>query len=281
MTAGMTHKSYLNDHLLLTPDALHARLGGPGLVLIDTRPAEEFVAGHIPGAVHLDLFGMSLIDTRPDPLRAFLWMIEHLLAARGVDFGRTVVFYENDSGMRAARGFWFLEHFGHPGARVLDGGMNAWRAAGHPITTDARPPAKTAWTGARVRENLATVDDVLAALGRPGVRIVDTRSDEEYTGALVRATRGGAIPGAVHLEWKRNLSPAGDFKPPGVLRAMYEDAGVLLDEEVITYCQGGYRAAHTYLALRLLGFPRVRVYLGSWKEWADRTDLPIEHPTKP
>ena len=281
MTAGTPVKSYPNDHLLITPGALHARMGDPGLALIDTRPAEEFAAGHLPGAAHLDLFGMSLIDTRPEPLRAFLWMIEHLMAARGVDFGRTVVLYENDSGMRAARGFWFLEHFGHPAVKVLDGGMNAWRAAGHPITTDARAPARTEWTGERLRENLATVEDVRAALGRPGVRIVDTRSDEEYTGALVRAARGGAIPGAVHIEWRKNLTPAGDFKPADELRAMYEDAGVLPDREVITYCQGGYRAAHTYLALRLLGFPRVRAYLGSWKEWGDRTDLPIEHPTKP
>jgi thiosulfate/3-mercaptopyruvate sulfurtransferase len=133
----------------------------------------------------------------------------------------------------------------------------------------------------RVRENLATVEDVRAALGRPGVRIVDTRSDEEYTGALVRAARGGAIPGAVHLEWKRNLAPAGDFKPPDALRAMYGSADIRPDQEIITYCQGGYRAAHTYLALRLLGFPRVRAYLGSWKEWGDRTDLPVEHPAKP
>ncbi len=270
-----------SPRLLLTPDALHARAGGPGLVLIDTRPAEEFAAGHIPGAAHLDLFGMSLIDTRPEPLCAFLWMIEHLLAARGVDAGATVVLYENDSGMRAARGLWFLEHFGHANARVLDGGMNAWRAAGHPITTDARAPRKTSWTGDRARGNLATVDDVRAALGRPGVRIVDTRSDEEYTGALVRAARGGAIPGAVHLEWKQNLTPSGHFKPLDALRAMYAEAGILPGQEVITYCQGGYRAAHTYLALRLLGFPRVRAYLGSWKEWGDRTDLPIDHPTTP
>ena len=281
MTASGPTKIYPNDHLRITPDTLHARMGEPGLVLIDTRPAEEFAAGHIPGAAHLDLFGMSLIDSRPDPLRAFLWMIEHLLAARGVDFGRTVVFYENVSGMRAARGFWFLEHLGHPGARVLDGGMDAWRGAGHPITTDARAPVRTDWIGQRVPGNLATVEDVRAALGRPGVRILDTRSDEEYTGALVRAARGGAIPGAVHIEWKRSLTPSGDFKPPDDLRAVYEDAGIFPDQEIITYCQGGYRAAHTYLALRLLGFPRVRAYLGSWKEWGDRTDLPIEHPTKP
>jgi thiosulfate/3-mercaptopyruvate sulfurtransferase len=156
--------------------------------------------------------------------------------------------------------------------------MQAWTAAGHALTTEARPPEETSWTGGRVRENLATVDDVRERLGNPGVRIVDSRSEEEYRGTQVRAARGGAIPGAVHLEWTRNLTPTGDFKPPAALRALYEEAGVLPAHEVVGYCQGGYRSAHTYLALRLLGYPRVRNYLGSWKEWGDRAELPIEHP---
>jgi thiosulfate/3-mercaptopyruvate sulfurtransferase len=277
----MTAKAYPNDSLLVTPDALHAELGSPDLVLIDARPAELYAAGHLPGAAHLDLYGMSLVDTRPDPLRAFLWMIAHLLAARGVDAERKVVFYETDSGMRAARGFWFLEHFGHAEAHLLDGGVKAWTAAGHALTTEARPPETTAWTGGRVPENLATVDGVRERLGNPGVRIVDSRSEAEYQGTQARAARGGAIPGAVHLEWTRNLTPAGDFKPPAALRALYEDAGVLPEHEVVAYCQGGYRSAHTYLALRLLGYPRVRNYLGSWKEWGDRDDLPIKHPGRP
>ena len=108
--------------------------------------------------------------------------------------------------------------------------------------------------------------------------ILDTRSDGEYCGTLVRAARGGAVPGAVHIEWTRNLSPDGRFKPAAELRKMYEAAGVTPDREVITYCHGGYRAAHSYLALRLLGYPKVRNYIGSWKEWGDRTDLPIEVP---
>ena len=97
----------------------------------------------------------------------------------------------------------------------------------------------------------------------------------------MRAARGGAIPGAVHLEWTHNLDQNGAFKPVSELREMYERAGVTPDKEVVTYCQGGYRAAHSYLALRLLGYPRVRNYIGSWKEWGDRVDLPIEHPTEP
>jgi thiosulfate/3-mercaptopyruvate sulfurtransferase len=108
--------------------------------------------------------------------------------------------------------------------------------------------------------------------------MLDTRTIEEYQGTLVRARRGGAVPGAVHIEWTRNLGPDGTFLPATELRAMYEAAGVTPDREVIAYCQGAYRAAHSYVALRLLGYPRVRNYLGSWKEWGDRDDLPIEVP---
>jgi len=129
-----------------------------------------------------------------------------------------------------------------------------------------------------VAHRIATWRDVRDRLGRPDVVLLDTRTDEEYFGTQVRARRGGAIPGAVHIEWKHNLGPDGAFRPAEELRAMYERAGVTPDREVITYCQGGYRAAHSYLALRLLGYPRVRNYVGSWKEWGDRDDLPVEIP---
>ena len=120
----------------------------------------------------------------------------------------------------------------------------------------------------------------MRSLDKKDAAILDTRSDGEHNGTTVRAKRGGAIPGAVHVEWSRNLDPDGAFKPAGELRAMYEAAGVTPDKEVVTYCQGGYRAAHGYLALRLLGYPRVRMYIGSWKEWGDRSDLPVELPKK-
>jgi thiosulfate/3-mercaptopyruvate sulfurtransferase len=97
----------------------------------------------------------------------------------------------------------------------------------------------------------------------------------------VRARRGGTIPGSINLEWKQNLTADGHFKAPQDLRAMYAAAGVTPEREVVAYCQGGYRGAHSYVALRSAGFPRVRNYLGSWKEWGDRDDLPIEHPQAP
>lgn len=276
-------KGYVNSDLVLSPRDLAALLdngAAPRPLLLDLRPPEAYAAGHISTAIHLDLWGVSLIDTDPAPLAAFMWMIEHVMAVHGVDAATPVVVYDEQSGVRAARAFWFLEHFGHPSVRVLDGGFNTWSAAGLPVTRDAAPPPKSEWTGRRDQRTLATWKDVKNAIGHNDSVIVDTRSDAEHEGTLVRARRGGAVPGAVHIEWTRNLSESGEFKHADELKKMYADAGVTPDREVITYCQGGYRAANSYLALRLLGYPRVRMYIGSWKEWGDREDLPIEQPSR-
>ena len=278
----MTHTAgtYAHPELLISPQELSAILASEGThpLLLDVRAAEHFAPGHLPEAIHLDLWGFSLNNTDDVPLASFLWMIEHVLALRGVTNERPVVIYGENSDLRAARVFWFLEYLGHPNARVLDGGVHAWLAAGLPLTNAVTTPAPTSWTGKPHRERLATWRDVRDRLGRPDAAILDARSDGEYQGTTVRAARGGAVPGAVHVEWTHNLASDGTFKPASELRAMYERAGVTADREVITYCQGGYRAAHAYLALRLIGYPAVRNYLGSWKEWGDRSDLPIEVP---
>jgi thiosulfate/3-mercaptopyruvate sulfurtransferase len=272
-------RKYTREALLTTPAELHNKLHSADLCLIDARPAEQFAQGHIPGAVHWDLFGLSLIDTREQPLAAFMYMIQHVLEMRGVSESKEVVFYDEWSGMRAARGLWFMEFFGHPKARMLDGGTRAWQQAGFPLTTDTVTPKSAALNPAERRDILATVNDVIDSLNKHDKVILDTRSRGEYLGTHVRAARGGAIPGAVHLEWTDNLDASGKFKPNAELEAMYAQAGVTPDKEVISYCQGGYRAAHSYVALRLIGFPKVRNYIGSWKEWGDRPDLPIETPT--
>jgi len=272
---------YTNPHLLWSVDELKSRLSDPKIVLMDMRPPEAYANAHIPGARSFDIFGISLIDTRSQPLEAFLWIIEHLIQAKGVNNDSTVVIYDDTASMRSARLFWFLEFFGHDDVHLLNGGFNAWEAAGLPVTHEATIPKAGNFKMKQRRDLLATVDDVQSRLGKASTVIVDTRSDGEYTGQVVRAKRGGAIPGAVHLEWTNNLDAKGFFKPADELAKMYADRGITPDKEVIPHCQGAYRSAHTYLALRLLGYPNVKNYLGSWGEWGNREDLPIEHPTKP
>src|SRR5438093_10601972 len=201
--------TYANPHLLWAVDELKDHLQDPDLVLMDMRPPEAYANGHIPGARSFDIFGISLIDTRPQPLAAFLWIIEHLIQAKGVNTDSNVVVYDDIAGMRSARLFWFLEFFGHDQVHMLNGGFNAWRDAGLPITQEATIPTAGNFKMNLRADRIATVDDVLTRLYKPAAVIVDVRSDAEYTGELVRAKRGGAIPGAVHLEWTNNFDDQG------------------------------------------------------------------------
>ena len=231
----MTTKGYANPDLLWTPEQLYNRLGDPNLAIIDVRAAAAYAQGWIPGAVHFDLYGLSLNDTSPQPLAAFMWMIQHLFEQRGVHLDKTVVFCEGITGMRAARGFWFLEYFGHTDVHVLDGGFNAWRAAGYPVTTEA-PRVREVQFQPRPHESLIiSADDLHGLLGASGLALLDTRTDDEYLAKNVRAARGGTIPGSVHIEWVHNLDADGAFKPAAELQAMYAAAGISPDKTVVSF----------------------------------------------
>lgn len=274
-------KGYSADRFLITPEALRGRLDDPDLVLVDSRPLEDYQAGHLPGACHIDLFELRLGDSSDAALASFCRTMEQVLAEAGVTPASTVVFYEEVSGMRASRGVFLMEYFGSPKASMLDGGLTAWRAAGGPLTEEFPQPSPGAFTARPVEGLLATCDDIIASLERDGVVLLDARRPAEHTGEEVRAARGGHIPRAVNIEWTENLDPNGAFKAADALRALYTAQGVEPEKEIVTYCQGGYRSSNAWLALKLIGYPRVRNYLASWAEWGNRDDTPIACPAPP
>ena len=144
-----------------------------------------------------------------------MWMIEHVLAIHGVTRTTPVVVYDEQSGVRAARAFWFLEYFGHPAVRLLDGGFGAWSRAGLPVSRDAAPAPPSEWTGTRERQTIATWREVKAAIGSPDAVISTPEATASIAATTVSAKRGGAVPGAVHIEWTRNLGrTAPSSRPP-------------------------------------------------------------------
>ncbi|MEL0111185.1 MAG: sulfurtransferase [Rickettsiales bacterium] len=272
----MTDNGYANPDLLWTPAQLAARLGDPAVKVVDVRPGERFAMGHIPGSRHYPIYAINCDDTDDAPLNSFVRMWAFLLGNRGISFDDTIVICGEITGMTATRGFWFLEYLGHRDVHILDGGYTAWAEQGQPTTRDAEVAAAAPFRFTPVPERVATYKDVLRLIEADDGLILDTRSRLEFTGEDVRSARGGAIPGAVHLEWVENLTAEGRMKPAEVLRRQFQAKGVTPDKEIVAYCQTGYRSAHAYTALRLLGYERVRNYLGSWREWGDKTELPIQ-----
>jgi len=257
---------------------LAAHRGDAAVVLVDTRPPADYWAGHLESARHFDPFPFHHSDTSEGGLREFRGQLAWIFSALGITDKDTVVFYENDSGMRATRGAWSLEYMGHKGARVLDGGLK--NAGGQKLVTTVAPVGRTNFPERPHEETIAPLAYIVERLGRPDVQIFDVRTEEEYYGERVRARHGGAVPGAIHREWTRNLDASGAFKPAAQLREEFKKLGLDPEREIIPYCQGGYRSANAYIALRLAGYPRVRNYLGSWGEWGNRDDLPIDRPRR-
>jgi len=243
--------------------------------IVDLRAEDAYRRGHIPGAVHLSPHQLKDPDNEvyviaPD-------RFARLMGDLGIGNDTTVVGYDDQGGLFAARLWWVLEYYGHAQAKVLNGGWNKWVQEKRPVTAAVPDPQPVAFAVKPDPTKLSLVDDLLTDLKRPDVVILDARSPGEYSGFDVRARRGGHIPGAVNREWVRNLTTDAvkTFRPAAELRKLYEAAGVTRDKAVITYCQTGVRAAHAHFTLRLLGYDRVRNYDGSWQEWGNRPDLPI------
>jgi thiosulfate/3-mercaptopyruvate sulfurtransferase len=275
---------YAKD-VLVTTDWLAENLGTSGIVVaeVDENP-DLYDDGHIPGAVKLhwrdDLQDQLIRDvvSREE--------LERLLGERGIENDTTVVLYGDKNNWFAAYAYWYLKVYGHRDVRLLDGGRQKWIEEGRELTTEEPSPAAATYTASERDESIRVRrDEVLAKLHVESVALVDVRSPQEYAGELMAppgyeqegASRTGHIPGAQSIPWATAVRDDGTFKSADELTTIYGDKDVTPDKEVLAYCRIGERSAHTWFVLReLLGYDNVRNYDGSWTEWGNLVEVPIE-----
>jgi thiosulfate/3-mercaptopyruvate sulfurtransferase len=281
------HDEYAHPEVLVDTAWAAEHLNDPNVRIIE---ADEDVllyeVGHIPNAVKLDWH----VDVQ-DPLRRDFVSkadFEQLASRYGISNDTTVLFYGDRNNWYAAYSFWLFKLYGHQDARLINGGRAKWEAEGRPYTKDAPEFAATSYhaqdANLSIRAFRNQVEDLL---GKPGYALVDVRSPDEYTGKLLHmvnypqegASRGGHIPSARSIPWARAAREDGTFKSAQELRELYGNEGVTPDKQVVAYCRIGERSSHTWFVLtQLLGYPNVRNYDGSWTEWGNLVNAPIEKP---
>lgn len=266
--------------LIVEPEELEKHLGEPGLLIVDLSHAVTHRRYHLPGAVFLD-YGQLVAAEKPVMgLLPGAERLSRVLSDIGLTPETHVVAYDDEGGGKAARLLWTLDAVGHERYSLLNGGLHAWAGEEHPLTSEPTPlPAPSEYRVAPIRqEPLADRQYVLNHLEDPEVAILDARSPEEYRGEKRFAERGGHIPGAVNLEWTEGMDQERNLrlKSAEELRRMLADLGVTPDKTVVVHCQTHHRSALSYIMLRSLGYPRVKGYAGSWSEWGNRSDTPVE-----
>jgi len=282
-TSSPKFAEYAEPGRLVTGEWLEARLGQPGLVVVESdEDVLLYETGHIPGAVKVDWH----TELNDPVVRDYVdgKGFAELLSSKGISRDDTVVIYGDKNNWWAAYALWVFSLFGHEDVRLLDGGRDKWIAEGRPITTEPTVRERTEYPVVERDDSVlrAYKDDVLAHLGNP---LIDVRSPEEYNGSRTSAPaypeegalRAGHIPTAKSVPWARAVAEDGGFKPRAELDAIYRDEAGLSDgEPIIAYCRIGERSSHTWFVLKhLLGFENVRNYDGSWTEWGSAVRVPI------
>ena len=284
-------QDYAHPEKLVTTEWLAEHLNDPNVVVVESdEDVLLYDTGHIPGAVKIDWH----TDLQDPVTRDYLdgEAFSKLLSEKGISRDSTVVFYGDNFNWWAAYALWVFSLFGHPDTRLLDGGRAKWQAEGREMTTETPSRQPTDYPVVERNDSpiRAFADDVRKHI-KGGGRLVDVRSPQEYSGELLHmpdypqegALRGGHIPGAASVPWKKAANEDGTFKSADELRSLYEGEQHLSEnDDVIAYCRIGERSSHTWFVLHhLLGYPTVRNYDGSWTEWGNLVRAPIEKPGYP
>ena len=273
-----TERAYAND-VLVDTEWVEAHAEDSSVRVLEVGGnAEAFGEGHLPGASFLS---MSRLSNPDDPIHgqiATAAQVSAVISGGGVSRDQTVVLYDRQNNLAAARAYWVLKYYQHPDVRIYNGGAPRWTADGRALSTEATEYEPSNYqAGLADPEIRTTWQYVVDHTDDPTTLFCDTRSPDEHLGLDVRAERGGHIPGSINVEWTAAVNSNGTFKSVGELTALYVGAGFTSDRQIITYCQSGVRGAHTWFVLsELLGYPSVRNYDGSWGEYGNNPESPIE-----
>jgi thiosulfate/3-mercaptopyruvate sulfurtransferase len=265
--------------LVIEPDELEKHLQDDKLLLVDLSRHAQYVQAHVPGAVFLDYNHLTAMKKPAMGLLPDAETLSRALSAIGFDEHKHVVAYDEEGGGKAARLIWTLHALGHFKTSLLNGGLISWYKENHPLSADPVPVTPSDYHAEfKNMDVVADAEYIMQQLERKDFGLLDARSLEEYKGTRRYAERGGHIPGAQRFEWTEGMDPDRNYRllPVDTLKSKLNDLGLTEDREIVAYCQTHHRSALSYLMLKYMGYQRVRGYHGSWSDWGNRADTPVE-----
>jgi thiosulfate/3-mercaptopyruvate sulfurtransferase len=268
----------INLPLLIEPADLQAELGNPKLLIVDLCRPEQYANAHIPDAVYLP-FTQLMSGQSPAPGKLPTEAaLSKLFSALGLTPDTHVVAYDDEGGGWAGRLIWTLDVLGHRHYSYLNGGLHAWAQEQRPMTDAISVPKPSQYTAIYHPDPIMTKEDILQRLELPNFVIWDARSADEYLGLRQGAMKNGHIPGAINYEWTRAMDRHNSLRLRNLdeLRQELSAIGISADKHIVTHCQSHHRSGFTYLLGKILGFEDIQAYPGSWSEWGNDPDTPVE-----
>ncbi len=270
----MTQASYF-----IEPDDLEKIRTHENLIIVDLCKAKQYAQAHIPDAHFVNY--ADIVKTNK-PVKGLLPDNENfsaLLSSLGITKKSLIVAYDDEGGGCAARFVWTLHVFGHETAVVLNGGLHSWANEGHQLnnSTPDKPEASN-YNVSKTHHHTASRAFIQTHLDDENMVLLDARSLAEYTGEKKFAEKAGHIPGAIHYEWTEAMNKNNNLRrlPSEEIQQKLDDLGITKDKEVVCYCQSHHRSAYSWLVLKSLGYESVLGYPGSWSEWGNLPDTPVE-----
>lgn len=267
------------NRYLIEPDELEALRNNENIIIIDLCKASQYSKAHIPGAHFVNYADIVRVDK---PVMGLLPEDEdfsRLLSSLGINNQSLIVAYDDEGGGCAARMVWTLHVFGHETAVILNGGLHSWANEGHALSNIATAaPAPSSYNVVKTHHHTATRAYIQTHLEDENIRLLDARSLAEYTGEKKFAAKGGHIPGAKHFEWTAAMNQQSNLRrlSADVLQPQLDALNLAKDREIICYCQSHHRSAYSWLVLKSLGYENVLGYPGSWSEWGNHAETPVE-----